>query len=118
MGKRLTYRKSGDKSKVVNHHWETICECLPKPGYAERYEVTVNEMLCAWNETFGKGLDVTTRLPASLIHQRADIHTYLVDGKEFHSIESVEKYATSIGKRIILTQTKTGSNVYLVTLMK
>lgn len=115
----LVYReaKTGTKSKVVNQFWETICECYPDQSYSDRYKHTLNEMIHAWNESFGRGLDVRTGFKPFL-KIRPDVHTYLVDGKEFHSIEQVEKYAKSIGKRIILTQTKIDSNIYLVTLTK
>lgn len=119
MPQKLIYRQAKDgRGKVINPRWETICEMIPGPKYSRRAKIVVNEMLHAWNESFGKGLDVKTGLPPLPNREASKSHMYLVDGNTYHSIEAVEQYATCIGKRIILTQTRKNSNIYLVTLTK
>lgn len=106
--------------KVVNNYYATVCECLPTDFYAGNYKTTVNEMVHAWNESFGKGLDIKTGLaPLRFSNDlRSDKHVFIADAKEFNSFEEVERYAHSKGQRVQLTQTAIDSNIYLVILTK
>jgi hypothetical protein len=115
--KKLRIRDKGDYLKVVDPFYETICESfLTKAGCAAKAKVTLNEMVHAWNCSFGKGLDITTMLPAGIVIPNRTVKTFICHGKEFSSLDEVEKYTHSLHLRILLTQTAIDSNIYLVTL--
>lgn len=116
---RVHQPKNEEKLKVVNPHFDTICECIPTPLYASNYKTRINEMVCAWNETFAKGLDPKAPLPIShssfVVPKR---QYWLADDQCFKTFEEVEVYAARMGLRVVLTETAYLSNIYRVTLIK
>lgn len=117
--KRLRVRDKLTYLKVVDPYYETICESfLDKSTYAEKAKVTVNEMVHAWNCSFGKGLDITSMLPVGVVVPKRATKTFIARGREFNSLDEVQTYAHSLNLRILLTQTAIDSNIYLVTLTK
>ncbi len=115
MPKSLRVKENGNYLKVVDPYYETVCESfLDHAGYTPKAKVTLNEMTHAWNTLFLKG---QTSLPEpAMIVTKKPTKTFLVEGKEYASLELVEAYAKEKGKRVLLTQTSIGSNIYLVTL--